>query len=278
MDNPFLFDGPGLIQFSAGLTSAMMLHMALEAHGGKLPDNVRVCFENTGKEHERSLDFVHEVETRWNVKIDWLERRPNDTFAVVNYETADREGGPFAQLIAERGMVPNPVARFCNPELKVRTAHRYMRSQGFESWTTFVGLRADEPTRVAKLANNDYGQFETKEAPLAAVGVTNADVERFWKAQPFGLCLPRVDGETVHGNCDLCYLKNGNTLVTLVREKPSRAIWWATQERVARAAGAGRGSLFHIGRPSYEKLHQVATAHGELFAFEDTLEACGCTD
>ncbi|WP_257572221.1 hypothetical protein [Janthinobacterium sp. UMAB-60] len=52
MNSPFLFDGPGVISFSGGRTSGMMLWMTLQAYGGTLPADVVVCFANTGKEEE----------------------------------------------------------------------------------------------------------------------------------------------------------------------------------------------------------------------------------
>ena len=50
MADPYLITGPALISFSGGRTSAYMLKMILDAHGGTLPDDVHVCFANTGKE------------------------------------------------------------------------------------------------------------------------------------------------------------------------------------------------------------------------------------
>ncbi len=58
--NPYLITGPALISFSGGRTSAYMLWQILAAHGGQLPDDVHICFANTGKEREETLRFVHE--------------------------------------------------------------------------------------------------------------------------------------------------------------------------------------------------------------------------
>ncbi len=76
-----------------------MLYRVLEANDMRLPEEAIVCFQNTGKEDEATLAFVHECETRWNVKIHWIEYRNNEQgYAVVDYETASREGEPFEEL------------------------------------------------------------------------------------------------------------------------------------------------------------------------------------
>ena len=43
--------------------------------------------------------------------------------------------------------------------------------------------------------------------PLAEASVTVRDVSAFWQAQPFDLELLTVNGRTLEGNCDLCFLK-----------------------------------------------------------------------
>jgi 3'-phosphoadenosine 5'-phosphosulfate sulfotransferase (PAPS reductase)/FAD synthetase len=75
MTNPFLVQGPAVISFSGGRTSAFMLHEILAAHGGALPSDIIVGFANTGKEREETLRFVHECGSRWNVDIHWIEWR-----------------------------------------------------------------------------------------------------------------------------------------------------------------------------------------------------------
>jgi len=58
MRNPYRIDGPAIISFSGGRTSAYMLHQIIAAHDGLLPDDIVVCFANTGKERPETLDFV----------------------------------------------------------------------------------------------------------------------------------------------------------------------------------------------------------------------------
>ena len=64
MSDPYLIQGPALISFSGGRTSAYMLKQIIDAHRGKLPDDVHVAFANTGKEREETLRFVNECARR----------------------------------------------------------------------------------------------------------------------------------------------------------------------------------------------------------------------
>ena len=72
MNNPFIITEPTVISFSGGRTSGYMLYKVLEANNG-LPDNALVCFSNTGKEDEKTLEFVRDCEKNWNVPITWIE-------------------------------------------------------------------------------------------------------------------------------------------------------------------------------------------------------------
>lgn len=122
MTDPFIIPGPTLWSFSGGRTSAYMLWRGLQAYGGTLPEDHVVIFANTGKEREETLRFVHECATRWSVKVHWLEwRNAKPCFEEVGYNSAARNGEPFAALIAKKKYLPNAVTRFCTQELKIRT-------------------------------------------------------------------------------------------------------------------------------------------------------------
>jgi 3'-phosphoadenosine 5'-phosphosulfate sulfotransferase (PAPS reductase)/FAD synthetase len=233
MSSAYRIEGPALISFSGGRTSAYMLHEIVRAHGGKLPEDVVVAFANTGKEREETLRFVHECGSRWGVPIRWLEwrQREKPCFEEVGFNSASRSGEPFAELIRRKKFAPNSVMRFCTEELKVRTMREFCQSLGWETWTNVVGLRYDEGHRVLKaLARNDEGkQPYTSAMPLSKAKVTKRDVMDFWARQTFDLGL-----EPWEGNCDLCFLKSRATLRETIRRKPARALWWMTQETVGR--------------------------------------------
>jgi 3'-phosphoadenosine 5'-phosphosulfate sulfotransferase (PAPS reductase)/FAD synthetase len=125
--DPFLINGPAVISFSGGRTSAYMLWRILQAHGGTLPDDVVVCFANTGREMPATLDFVRDCGAAWNVPIVWLEYRwaPGGPFVeMVSHNSASRDGEPFAAFLRARSALPNPVQRSCTTELKIRTMKR----------------------------------------------------------------------------------------------------------------------------------------------------------
>ena len=262
--NPFIIDEPTVISFSGGRTSAYMLHRVLEANNG-LPAEAIVCFANTGKEHPATLEFVRDCEQNWNVEIHWLEYIPeNPKFKRVTYETASRNGEPFAALIEKKNYLPNPVTRFCTEEMKGKAIERYLKSLGIEDPETMVGIRADEPRRVAKLRARGLS------IPLVDAGVDQKMVQSFWKQSPFDLQLEFRNGVTALGNCDLCFLKGPHQIMGLVKENPERAAWWAKQEQKI-------GATFRSDRASYTQMMEFMDAQGDMFNTEGGI-SCFCGD
>ena len=209
------------------------------------------CSPHTGKERPETLDFVDECSRRWNVAVSWLEYRftspesgmGTHCVSVVDYATASRDGKPFADLQRHRAdyrggkglplVLPNPVQRYCTTELKIRTTHRFVTLHlGWETYHDAIGLRADEPKRVARLRQKGetrveaglYGDIKTTiraaslnvgvdlEFPLFDAGATEADVMAFWQSQPFDLQLKQHQG-----NCDLCFLKSAKKIMAISR-------------------------------------------------------------
>jgi 3'-phosphoadenosine 5'-phosphosulfate sulfotransferase (PAPS reductase)/FAD synthetase len=280
MRDPFKIDSPTCISFSGGRTSAYMLWRVIESNGG-LPTEAVVCFANTGKEDESTLRFVRDCGQQWGVPITWVEyqnaEETKDRFKVVTFETASRNGEPFEAIIRKRNYLPNPVSRFCTVEMKVRAIHRYLKSIGWTEWDSMLGIRADEPRRLAKIGNQDYGKHEEKIAPLGQVGVTKEMVGEFWRNQRFDLELSNINGVTMHGNCDLCYLKGGSQILSLIAEKPERAIWWVKMEALA-LASAPSGAKFRTDRPSYAAMLKFAQDQRDMFDPNEEAIACFCGD
>jgi 3'-phosphoadenosine 5'-phosphosulfate sulfotransferase (PAPS reductase)/FAD synthetase len=254
MTAPFHITGPALISFSGGRTSAYMLWRILQAHGGTLPDDVHVTFANTGKEREETLRFVHECGVRWGVRVRWLEWRSRlktvpvaERFDEVGFNSAARNGEPFAALIRSKKSTPNAFARWCTEELKVKTLQAFMDASGYGSeYANIIGLRADEPRRVAK------GRERGSVMPLADAGVTNREVRAFWAKQDFDLGLLPFEG-----NCDGCFLKARPKLIEIERTAPGTLQWWSGIER-------GHKGRF-VTEYDYAELIRAARDQGDLF-------------
>lgn len=274
MSDPYKILEPTVISFSGGRTSAYMLWRILQSNDG-LPDEAIVAFANTGKEDEATLKFVKNCQDKWNVPITWLEYLPDDPkFKVVSFETASRNGEPFEALITKKNYLPNPVARFCTVELKIRTIHKYVKSLGWDHNENmdWVGIRADEQRRAAKIAR--------ERTPLVTDGITSKDVGEFWAKNSFDLELPNHNGKTLHGNCDLCFLKGYQQTMSLVAEKPERAVWWANQEARIHSSGkfTGNGDRFRKDRPSYKEMMEFAKKQTDMFMADDESIPCFCGD
>lgn len=263
---------------------------------GLRPD-VHVMFSNTGKERPETLDFVNECSVRWNVPITWLEYRRRHLpkyrsperaavaarirqasgradlylphtpgvkepgYKVVDYNTASRDGEPFDNMIDMNGL-PNRTTRLCTAEMKIRVIKKRMLHLGYENWTVVLGLRADEPDRVARQRKPPPERWEHA-MPLADAGVTEADVMAFWATQPFDLKL-----EQHEGNCDLCFLKSTAKRAAIVEKRPDLLSWWIRAE-------ARSGDVFNRNSPPYVKLAVLPDAPS---CTADDGGDCFCTD
>lgn len=281
---------PTIISFSGGRSSGYMLYHILQAHGGMLPDYVRVVFANTGKESPETLDFVRDCSEAWDVPITWVERRASvipehertgrkkyqyET-VVVDYETASRNGEPFASLIECRQYLPNPVQRICTSELKVNAIKQWCD----EHWrndvdTHAIGIRRDEHKRAVKMKSRPCGKkldlAHKPWLPMYDAGVTKHDVYAFWRDRDFDLQLPNDNGETMGGNCDLCFMKSERNIHSIIRWRPESANWWIDQENKT-------GSTFRHGRPGYKDMRDMALENEEMdFDYPESLD-CFCGD
>lgn len=226
--SPYLLpEGKVQIAFSGGRTSAYMLHQILKANPnmGDNPD-VRVTFQNTGREMPATLDFVAEVERRFEIKITWLEYRATKPFfEIVDHQSASRNGEPFEALINKKKALPNQHKKWCSAELKTKTAKRYLCHIGWRKWTAAIGFRSDEDHRTPFDCNRS-----TAWTPMRDANVTRHMVVEFWRGMPFDLNLPTFGGKTIGGNCDGCFLKSEAYLSSLSRDMPERHTWWEAQE------------------------------------------------
>jgi hypothetical protein len=239
--------------FSGGRSSGMMTSM--------MPNSAIHVFCNTGLEHPLTLDFVRDCADNWDIDIVWLEYAGRKKYKIIDHETASRHGQPFEILIKERKFLPNARMRFCTSALKVDVIFQYLEEMGIDDWEMAVGMRADEPARVAKMRGKD-----NYIVPLADKGITKADVQAFWKAQPFDLGIP-----SHMSNCSLCFLKGYKLKQSMIHMEPELADWWIAQEEAV-------GGRFRNDQPSFADMKMIATdAIGFDFEVDESIP-CFCGD
>ena len=210
-----------VINFSGGRTSAYMTKKLIDEG----LQNYIVTFQNTGKEVQGTLDFINECDKRWNLNIVWLEYRKPASFEIVSYESASRNGRPYDELLEQRpSAIPNMQFRYCTMELKIQTLKRYLKSIDVKEYTSFNGIRYDEPRRWNKIKDNDFDV----ELPLVKWKTNKQDVLNWWKQQDFDLQVNEP-----YGNCDCCFLKGKGKLSIIAKEKPELFDWWIDKEKTS---------------------------------------------
>ena len=301
MSNPYRIEGPALISFSMGRTSARLLWEILNAHDGSLPADVHVVCLNTGDEDEKSLRFYHECMTRWGALIHLVEFRDNEAgYEVVGLNSASRSGEPFDALIARKrtetsplGYVPNRGAPYCSTELKARTARDWARGElGWTSgWKVVLGLRYDEKDRVDGAHNRNKSGKDpwVNVTPLYDAKVVTRGVNRFWFGKDrIDLTIPQhllPQGFDLglwgfEGNCVFCWKKSLAKRRRLIRLALDRGDTAQLQRWIARERRTGttfdlKWSMEEICRSVLEE-PDFLDLMGEL-PEDDEGEECGFT-
>jgi 3'-phosphoadenosine 5'-phosphosulfate sulfotransferase (PAPS reductase)/FAD synthetase len=293
-----------VIQFSGGRTSGYMLRRLLDQHSGTLPVDWKICFENTGKEREETLEFVRDVEVNWGVDVTWLEfddefneaeyiesdgtyrktRRPRNTkYKIVDFHTASRKGEPFVKALEMLAnyrrtiknappVLPNVVHRLCTANLKIKICTAFLRTCGWKEWDIYMGIRLDEAQRRAKMMAW-LPRYQELQTPLITAKVNKESVSKFWQKSPFDL---QLDAQSDEGNCDLCFLKATGKLITIIRKYPGMVNWWKDMETKT-------GTNFGNTKLSFHQLDQMVKENNPLLdkyiktPIDKTLD-CFCGD
>ena len=149
-----------LISFSGGRTSAYMTWWLLNIWPDRNNWEIIVVFANTGKEREETLEFTNECDVRFGFNTVWIEAVTNPirgkgvSFKIVNFETANRTGEPFEQMIKKHGL-PNVKNPHCTRELKKYAIRAYCRSIRWKKYYTAIGIRIDEVDRISVSAEKE---------------------------------------------------------------------------------------------------------------------------
>ena len=211
--------------FSGGRTSAFMGKFLLEYDKYKSFDKLFI-FCNTGKEDEKTLEFIDKCDKEWNLNIVWIETKINKQkgkgtdFKVVDFKTASRNGEPFSDMLDVYPM-PTVMGSNCTRELKLTPMNKYIKSLGYKNVITAMGIRYDERHRKSNTAKQKGLVYPLIDDIL----VDEQMIRNWWDTQTFDLEL-----KDYQGNCDLCFKKSERKRLTIIKENPKTAQWWLDME------------------------------------------------
>lgn len=214
-----------ICSFSGGRTSAFMANLLLQNYDR---DDLLFVFANTSKENPETLDFINQCDINWELNIVWLEADVNfekgkgTNYKIVSFETASRNGEPFAAVNKKYG-IPNKNFPHCTRELKEIPIRKFVIDTcGRNDYKMAIGIRADERARINRLRAEKFNWIY----PLVDdFPTTKRMVADFWNAQSFDLQL-----DDYLGNCDLCWKKSLKKRMKILHKNPSIGDWWEKEE------------------------------------------------
>lgn len=220
-----------VINFSGGKTSAYMT-----IHEYKEGDLVIFC--DTGREHDKTYKFINDFEAHENIPVIRLK--------YMNSED------PFKKLLLKSNynILPNRVKRICTSELKIKTQKRYLKTLGILRFENLIGFRADEPLRVKR--RTQKFKKVTDKFPLFDKGITKEMINEYWNNKPYTLEIP-----SILGNCDLCFLKGKNAIMSIMQSFPELADKWIEDEEYSKQVSKSGGRTY-FEDISYKQLRELS--------------------
>lgn len=212
-----------VISFSGGRTSAFMTQWLLKNKSDEY--NFFVVFSNTGREHEKTLEFIDKCDKYFGFNVHWIEPITNPKHGIgirakkVSFETANRNGQPFEDII-KKYSIPNRTSPFCSEYMKKNAIRAYCRDfLGFKKvslYQTAIGIREDEMDRQSENKKKENLCYPL----ISMMPTTKSDVNKFWMNMPFDLEI-----KSYEGNCMTCWKKSLRKLMTIAKENPDWFNW-----------------------------------------------------
>ena len=204
---------------SAGYSSIIMATKLKEWYPNH---NIIYGMANTSKEDEESLIFMNKCDKYFGFNMTWIEaiinqdRGKGTDYKITDFKSLKRNGEIFEDGIKKYG-IPSKINKWCNRELKLVPIKKFCDNIfGSKNYSIAVGMRADEMDRVSKDYKNNNVFY-----PLLDNGITTKERNKFWNDKPIQIKIPAY-----RGNCDMCFEKSNRKLMTIINEKPDKAVWW----------------------------------------------------
>jgi hypothetical protein len=145
------------------------------------------------------------------------------------------------QLIEEwNGYLPSSQARFCTRELKLVPFRKWLEQFEGKQKHMFVGIRADESTRVAFTIDEVNTEMPFLDMGIGREGVFGKLVET--------IGIPKFYSRRSRSGCSVCFFQRRQELVGLFQERPDEFAKGAQYEKLSPA-----DLLRHKPAPSLDK-------------------------
>lgn len=251
---------PNVVSFSGGRTSAYLVwEIEQRRKAGKI-DDVHYVFMDTGAEHPKTYEFIRNVVKYFGIDLVCLranviqEQGKSATYHVVSLEDCKPDLIPWYDYTKKYGM-PHVTMPKCTDVMKIMPFKKWCIDQfGKDNYTTWLGIRIDEPKRLKDVPNMRY---------LAELSVKDKqDINDWWHDQPFDLGLPDY-----LGNCVFCIKKGANRIALGQRDEPYLADQW--RDMVYRDGMHITAGRREAGIPNEACYRNYQTFNGITEAFED---------
>ena len=163
----------------------------------KFPDvPFKLVFTDTGAEEPEITPSLHRLEEYLGKKIEWLG-----------------EDKSLFDLIRDwNGFLPSSQQRWCTRELKLKPFQKWLEQFDGIQKHMFVGIRADEPTRVAFTIDE-----VNTEMPFLDMGIGREGVFRKLSDT---ICIPKFYSRRSRSGCSVCPFQRRQELLGLFQERP----------------------------------------------------------
>jgi hypothetical protein len=219
-----------VISFSGGKTSAYLVYLMEEKR--KLYGwIVHYIYMDTAAEHPATYDFIRNIVKHWGIKLTCIRVKVNPTmnigvsYEIINIDDLKQDLKPWKDMVAKYG-VPTVNTPFCTSRLKQEPHDKYCDEQfGRGNYTTWLGIRADEPNRLTHYSAI-IDMFDVKKEMLRPIRYLaeisqkgKKQINDWWLTQPFNLEL-----EPHMGNCVYCVKKVEPKLIAAAKQEPAMAL------------------------------------------------------
>jgi len=210
-----------IVSFSGGRTSAYLVYLMEEKRKSGDIEDVDYIFMDTGAEHPKTYEFIKKCVKHFGIDLTCLrtkvnpERGKGTTYNVVSIGDCKCDLKPWRDYASKYGVPQVPFAD-CTKELKITPYEKYVKERyGKGEYTTWLGIRADEPKRLTPKEGIKY---------LADISYFDKrDIFDWWQKQPFDL---EIESEWL-GNCVFCLKKGISRIALAARDEPELAKEWS---------------------------------------------------